>query len=221
MTIKALLFIAFITHHGDSYTFQPIKELYIAFVTSVGEAFVSHSSWRLLYYYDISDFYSNIEVYKESLARMIQVCDHLEEIGESTQCMALILKHKEFLNDINLDLDYLNSMQTSNQRVEKRKKRQAPLGYFTTYVLKPTFGIMDEDDAQEMVQKINNLAESQEKHHNILEQNLSIIRRTIEITNSSLSNFQNSMMEMNKFINNAIKQIQEVEAEIKMHVTFQ
>lgn len=147
---------------------------------------------------------------------MGQICDHLEEMGESSQCLSLIYKHREFLNDMKLDVEYLDSI----QKDERRKKREASLGFVTTYVFKPVFGIMDEDDAQEMVQKINNLAENQETHHTLFEQNLSIIKKTIETTNTSLSAFQQSMNEMNAFINISIRKIQEMENEMKLHISF-
>lgn len=205
---------------GDAYYFQPITEPLGAFLSNLGEAYVSHSSWRLLYYYDLQDFYKNIESYKDCLKKMGQICDHLEELGESSQCLSLVLKHQEFLKDINIDVEYLDSIQKDDIMENKRRKRESPLGFMTTYVFKPVFGIMDEDDAQEMVQKINNLAENQETHHTLFEQNLSIIRRTIETTNSSLTSFQNSMNELNTFVNTSIKQIQEMETEIKLHISF-
>lgn len=204
---------------GDCYNFQPLKEPLGAFLSNLEEAYVSHSSWRLLYYYDLEDFYKNIESYKDCLKKIGQICDHLEEIGESSQCLSLVLKHREFLKDINIDVEYLNSIQ-KDDLMSKRRKRQAPLGFMTTYVFKPVFEIMDEDDAYEMVQKTNNLAENQETHHTLFEQNLSIIKRTIETTNTSLTSFQNSMNELNTFVNVSIKKIQEMETEIKLHISF-
>lgn len=107
---------------------------------------------------------------------MSQICDHLEEMGESS--------HREFLNDTKLDVEYLNSIQKDDFASKKRRKREASLGFVTTYIFKPVSGFMDENDAQEMVQKINNLAENQETHHLLFEQNLSIIKITIETTNT-------------------------------------
>lgn len=220
MKLLAFTIIIWSLHNGTCYNFQPLEGQLGAFLSSIGDAYVSHSSWRLLYYYDLTDFYENINQYKDCLQKMTQICDHLMEIGESSQCLSLIYKHREFLNDMKIDIDYLELIQREDHSSNKRRKRQSPLGFTTTYFFKPVFGIMDEDDAQELVQKINNLANNQETHHTIFEQNLSIIRKTIEITNTSLSKFQESMNEMSIFVSSTIKKIKEMESEVKLHLSF-
>lgn len=110
-------------------------------------------------------------------------------MNESAQCSALIKKHKTFLDDINIDLEYLEVIQREGQMKrnveEKRRKISAPLNFVTTYVFKPLFGVMSEEDAEELASKINQLAENQQVHHTILDHNLSIISRMIDTTNES------------------------------------
>lgn len=86
-----------------------------AFLFNIAEAYVSHSSWRLLYYYDLTDFYENISQYRDCLQKMEQICNHLMEIGESSQCLSLIYKHRKFSNEMKIDTDYLNSLQREDR----------------------------------------------------------------------------------------------------------
>lgn len=214
------MILAWSLHFGTCYEFQPLEQPLGAFLSNIAETYVGHSNWRLLYYYDLTDFYENINQYRDCLQKMEQICNHLIEVGESSQCLSLIYKHREFLNEMKIDTDYLNSLKREDQTQQNRQKRQAPLGFITKYFIKPIFGIMDENDAQELVHEINNLADNQETHHTLFDQNLSIIRKTIEITNSSLNKFQQSMYEMNTFINITVEKIKKMESEVKLHLSF-
>lgn len=51
---------------------------------------------------------------------------------------------------------------------------------------------MDEDDANEFKNKINEIIDRQETHHVVLENNSSIIRQSMELTNKTLKTFLNA-----------------------------
>lgn len=203
----------------QGYVFEPINSHVGAFVVKVKDAYVSHSRWRLLYHYDLADFYDNVNLYKDSLGKLDEICNKLEEKNENDQCLALVKKHRSFLEDMNLDIEYLEIVQGENKK-KYRTRRAAPFGSLTSYVFKPIFGIMDEDDAEQLSTKINELAENQQAYHTILEHNLSIISQTIEATNDTMFEFRMGMEAMNSFIGNMTEKLKTIETDVNLHLNF-
>lgn len=155
--------------------------------------------------------------------KLDEICTKLEERNESSQCSALVKKHRSFLEDMNLDIEYIEIIQNENRKQRNhfgRKKRGAPLGYLSTYVFKPIFGIMDEEDAEQLSEKINELAENQQAYHTILEHNLSIISKVVDTTNDTMSEFKKGMEEMSTFIGNLTTQLQQLESNVNLHLGF-
>lgn len=202
----------------QGYQYDELQQPIGAFLTKVHDAYITHSNWRLLYYYDLADFYKNVELYKDCMYKMEQICS---EIVESNACIALVHKHNTYLDEIGIDMDYLKTFEENQSRERTyRKKRSAPLGLITTYVYKPLFGIMDEDDANEFKEKINEIIDKQEAHHVVLENNLSIIKRSMELTNVTLQTFKDNIELMNGYIKNAFQTIADVEKDLKKHIDF-
>lgn len=219
-----MIFMSILIGFGcNGYQFDPIKNKLGAFVSNLKEAYISHTSWRLLYYYDLSYFYDNINTFRESLDKMNQICDALSEQGEDSQCSTIISQHNNFLDEINIDIEYLQTMQKdikNDEQIVRRRKRQAVFGSIGTYIYKPLFGIMDEKDAELIINKINSIVDKQNAHHTILEDNLSIIQRTIEATNDSMAEFKSSMKEMNAFATNTLKQLKIMEENLNLQINF-
>lgn len=218
-----LLLILLLMPIERAYEFEPVSQNLGAFLVKIKDAYISHSSWRLLYHYDLTDFYDNINSYKDCLGKLDEICERLEEMNESTQCSTLVRKHRSFLEDINIDIEYLEIIQSEgkkNRSLIRRRKREAPLGYIATFGLKPLFGIMDEEDAEELASKINQLAENQQAHHTIMDHNLSIISRVIDTTNDTMYEFKKSMQEMSLFIEKTTEKLHEMETGINLHISF-
>lgn len=216
-----LLFIIFLlckTTLNWGYHYDELKDPLGAFLTRIHDAYISHSNWRLLYYYDLTDFYENVELYKKCMDKMSQICS---EINEHGACLALVQKHNTYLDEIGIDIDYLKTFEEPHtEESTRRRKRSAPFGLLTSYIYKPLFGVMDEDDANEFREKINEIIDKQETHHIVLENNLSIIRRSMELTNITLQTFKNNLELMNDYIKEAIQTIADVERDLKKHIDF-
>lgn len=217
-----LFIIAQIGLPNEAYQLDLMKDKIGAFSSKIEDAYVSRTSWRLIYYYDLNGFYENIESYKECLNQMDEVCSHLETGNDTQLCKVLIVQHRNFLTEMNLDIEYLELMRQDDAKEgRKRRKREAPLGYATTWIFKPLFGVLDEQEANEIVERINTLTIKQNGFHTILEDNLSIIRRTIETSSDSMDEFQNGMNQLSSYIDEAMLQLKNLEEEVKMHLNFQ
>lgn len=150
-----------------SYTFTELNSSTGAFLMKSYDIFISYNNWRFVFYYDLSDYYNDIELYKECMNKMRLICNSLPE---KMQCEILVAKHENILRDVKMDVEYLEKMQ------HNRKRRQAFLGAIGSYLYKPIFGLMDEDDASEIIQKVNKIIQVQQKHQLIMSDSMSISR---------------------------------------------
>lgn len=148
---------------------------------------------------------------------MTDLCEKIEVQSPNKQCKQILQQHENFLNSIKIDENYLKHIKTAR---ENRRKRSAPLGSITTYVFKPVFGIMDEDDADQLISKINAIIDNQKTHKIIIEENLSIMHRTIEIINGTTNDFRKNMHELEQFINDTIEQLKEMENNVELQIGF-
>lgn len=110
--------------------------------------------------------------------------------------------------------------QHKTQRIKFRTKR-AIFGFWGTYVMNPLFGLMDEEQAEEITQKMNQLIEQNGEQNLIIENNMSIIKQTLGITNRTFESYKSNIQKLDKYINELTKDISDVEKEIKNHINFE
>lgn len=206
----------------QTYEFEQVTQNLGAFVVNIKDAYISHSRWRLYYYYDLTDFYDNVNIYRDSLIKLEEICSRFDERNGGSQCTALVRKHKSFLEDMNIDIEYLEIIQNKEKRkrLTNRKRREALLPSVGTYIFKPLFGIMDEEDAEDIASKINKLASNQQTHYNLIDQNLSLIGRVIVTANETMEDFKKGMEKMNIYLENAHEKLREMEEDINQHLNF-
>lgn len=198
-----------------------------AFLIKRHDTYISYNNWKLLYYYDLYDIHNNFENYRECIEKMEYIC---QKIPKNNQCETLITQHKNTLININSDIEYLKNMQNdqpydiskgfTNIQQNYRNKR-AIFGFWGTYVMNPLFGLMDEDTAQDITQKINQLVEQNQQKKILLEDNMSIIKQTLQITNTTFEIYNSNLRKLDEYINKLTREISDVEKEIKYHIDFE
>lgn len=211
--ILRIFFILWGTIRCQGYNFTKFADATGAFTSKTLDAYITYDSWRLLYYYNLTEFYDNVASYSDCLEKMASICDLMPE---RHQCESLLSKHKTMLANLHLDLEYMHDIQTSKQK----QRRATPLGFLGTYLFKPAFGIMDEEDSVDISERINGLGGNQQLHTLILEHNLSLIKNTIKITNATFENFRFTVNKLHDYLVNITKDVNEMEHEISMHIDF-
>lgn len=211
--LPVLVYIICKINPSEGYNFTTFNEPTGVFLIKTFETYISYSSWKLYYYYDMSEFFENVELYKECLQRMERICVNL---AEKEQCETLIIKHRRLFANINLDIEYIQS----TQQKKHKKRRDAFLGFAGSYLAKPIFGLMDEEDAQVINHKINELIKTHNTHTVALQNGLSIIKQTMKITNNTLTLFNENINQFNTYIQNITQIMAEVEKETKQHIDF-
>lgn len=211
--IMQLFFILGEIIRSQGYNFTNFNELTGAFTSKTFNAYITYDTWRLLYYYDLTEFYDNVVSYSQCLDKMGTIC---ESMPERRQCEALLNKHKAMLANLHLDLEYMHNIQANKHK----QKRDSPFGFLGSYVFKPLFGVMDEEDSIDISERINNLGANQRLHTLVLEQNLSLVKNTIRITNATFESFRTTVNLLHRYLDNITKGINLMESEIFKHIDF-
>lgn len=196
-----------------AYNFTAFKEPTGAFVTQTFNTYISYDKWKLLYYYELNGFFENINIYKDCLRRMELIC---YTMPQKEQCEHLITEHQRILNHLNLDAEYIKIIQSGGSK----KRRDAPFGMIGTYMLKPAFGTMDEEDAINISNCINTLIKNQKTHNVVLENSMSIIRQEIRLNNATFEKFRNTVNTLHSYLNDLTSTVNTVEHEVKNHINF-
>lgn len=193
------------------FNFTHLNEPTGAFLMRSHDVYISYNNWRFVFYYDLTDYYNEIDLYKQCLEKMRLICD---ELPERTQCEVLVTKHEDTLSDIKMDIDYLEKMQY------RRKKRDAFLGSIGSYFYKPIFGLMDEDDAMKIVKKINQLIDTQTIQQKVVTDNMSISKQAMKTTHDNIQSLKSTLNTLNSYVLNITEAVSTSEGEIKQHITF-
>lgn len=211
--IAALVCIMCNVQSYSGYNFTTFDDPTGIFLVKTFDTYISYNNWKLYYYYDLSEFFENINLYKDCLEKMEKICSSMPE---REQCETMIKKHNRLILNINLDLEYIYAMEPKT----KKQRRDALFGFIGSYVGKPLFGLMDEEDASIITEKINSLINAHQTQTIALKNGLSIVQQTIKITNETMFQLNRDVHELNRYVNNITTTISDVEIEIKQHIDF-
>lgn len=181
------------------------------FIIKAHNTYISFNNWKFIYYYNLEEYYQDMELFRNCLNKMKFICSR---INEKEPCEALISKHMNMQNNIEINTDYIESI------IERKNKRDAILLPVTKYFMKPVYGIIDEEDAQEIYSKINQLIDKQKTESMILQENLSIVARTIQTANRSLETLRSNLVTFSSYVENITENISNMEKDIINHINF-
>lgn len=174
---------------GMGYEFQNTSETSGIFIMRSVNTYVTYDQWRIVYYVDIEQFHGQTRELKRCVKRIETLCNH---VPQDKHCSHLLERFQVHLQNIDKDMEYIYSFRIDAPRRVKRSF--LGLNVVGSYVYKPLLGLMDEEDASEIFDKINRIINHQERHKVFVREQLSIIKETVRITNETFTSFQNNMM---------------------------
>lgn len=132
------------------------------------------------------------------------------------QCNSLLEKYRGMFTNLHLDMEYLKH----HQIAKPKRKRETPFGFFGTHLLKPMFGTMDEEDALDISERINQLIHNTNLQNHFIDDNLSIIKNTIRVTNATIEGFKDTVEKLRRYLNNVTKNINDLNDEMRQNIDF-
>lgn len=207
--------------HAKMYVYKTLNEPIGAFVLDIFPAHISYNNWKIFYHYDLTEFYDQIELYKQCLEEMELLCDQLPIKGT---CKEQMTGHKNNLERMTMDTNYLTEIRsherTYNDGTFKRRRRDAYLESVTHYVLKPVFGLLDETDANDIRNKLGEVLHTQNQTKLFAEENMSLIKSSIDLTENTLNNFRSQLEMLYVYIKNTTDEMSNIENDLKSSANF-
>lgn len=162
----------------------------LAFI-KMNEASITYTTWQLSYYYDLTDYFDQVNKIKAAIESIRALCK-------------LTLNKKECELVLSLLDNHMENSKLSSERVESfsnnRKKRWAPLGYVGD-VNSWLFGYMTQDDAEEMTGNIKKLQERVIKQQDLFKDQILIIKQSLNIGNKKYNELKNNIVLLNNNLN--------------------
>lgn len=154
-----------------------------AIFTEIEKIRLSYNEWKICYVYELNEYYAEIETFKRCIGKIEYICNNL---SENENCK-ILTNH--------LAREY-EKMQKDVLKVEASKslklRRNAPLPIIGK-ISNVLFGIMDEESAVKYETKLNNLTLSVNEHNDILSEQVTIIKKAIVSTSSTLNKFDDKI----------------------------
>lgn len=168
------------TNYGAGLTFIKLNKVEI-----------TRTTWQMLYFYDLSDYFIQIEKIQIIIDQIDALC---RESTQKESCNVLLELLKNHMENSQMNAERVESFSTN------RRKRWAPLGYvgdIYAYVL----GFMTKEDAEEMINNIENLQEIANYQRKLLQNQTLIIQQTVQINNRTYNDLKQNVDSLSLKIN--------------------
>nr|XP_041631965.1 uncharacterized protein LOC121502439 [Drosophila kikkawai]XP_041631966.1 uncharacterized protein LOC121502439 [Drosophila kikkawai] len=166
---------------------QKINSTAAIYLDPLGDVEIVSTSWNLVIYYNMDAYFKMISKGKALIGEMRKVCDKLHSFED--QCH-LVLNNMQ--NQL-LELEENNKLFMMQPR---SRTRRAPFEFMGSlyHIL---FGIMDEDDREQLEENMKNLLDNQrnidqlvQKQTSVVDSTTNLLKRTTEDVNANFRSMQ-------------------------------
>lgn len=157
----------------------------------INTAAISETTWRLTYYYNLTNYFNNIQKLMDSVEVVDDLCNQETKIIE---CKALLALLKEHLKNTQLNTQKIESFDRKS-----RHKRWAPLGLFGD-AYSWLFGLATDSDADMINDRINKMEAYILGERDSMENQLYIVEQTIKLQNETHNQLKIKIEEFTKIV---------------------
>lgn len=158
----------------------------------IADTYLTYKEWRVVYYYDLGEYYQEIEMMEQFFKRLERICmNGTNRPQDLTESCKLTLTHAaNHLETIQRNREIIKSYGS----IVSREKR-APLNVVGS-LANTLFGILDQDDAARYDAEIQKLKVDQKFAAELLKQNTVLTERTIRAMNTTFSGINRKLKEL-------------------------
>lgn len=183
--------------HTSTVTFTPSTNNPGLIFQQQKNIYLAHDEWKLVYYYDLTQFYQESRKIISIKSTMIRLCDKLKQnLLEETQHICTYI-----LNQLNIHEEHTNTRDNIIKSFEttKERSRRAPVEIVGT-AAKYLFGILDSESAKEYEKNINTLKSNQSFISELTKKQTTLIEGLITLHNTTISEVQTQLIAVNTYI---------------------
>lgn len=149
--------------------------------TETGKVHLTFSTWRICYYFDLEEYYKEKDTLRVIINRMDTICNQLSE-GKNCNILVNYLRQ-----------EYGKMLYEKNNIISRSKRAVLPS---VGKILNVLFGVMDDDEAKKYEEKTNEIVKEVNVHNDILDEQTTMIMKTIRSSNETLHEFQKKISEI-------------------------
>lgn len=190
--IQAIQFIILISTIQAFIHLTPKEEPTGIIFSELAEVHVSYNEWRILYYYELGNYYEEIEKLRNCTRFMASLCENMQD---NTTCIAITEEHID------------------------REKRA--LLEFWGKVDNILFGLMDAEHARVYDKKINELQNATTNHNEIMQEQLLLVKNVIVTNEKTFDVFKKALIGLQNEMNSVKTQIGSTVNDLVLHNKFQ
>lgn len=195
MQISTLLFIGMMASMADAQqgiTYTESHESSGIIFVPIADTYLTYKEWRIIYYYDLKEYYHEINLMEQFLKRLEKICTGgTNRSDELTEACKLTLTHAA--NHIEL-IQRNKEIIESYDSIATREKRGAL--NIVGSLANTLFGIMDQEDAARYDADIQKLKLDQKFAAELIKQNTVINEKTIKAVNTTFFEVNRKLKEL-------------------------
>lgn len=195
MTLLLGLVLLIITKYTRGETvigmkFTPENNMAGIIFSPVSQVQLSYLNWHLLYYYDLTEFNTEIETINESIEKLENMCSEkieTEKTKGNGTCSILIQQLKRQCFTLEHKNNIIRAYQT-----RKDRRRRAAMEIVGT-LAHGLFGILDADTARHYDGEIDKLKQNNKYQIDLMKRQTLIIEKTVKLQNITANDNSNKL----------------------------
>lgn len=157
---------------------------------------LSYKEWKLIYYYDLSKYYEEVEVIQHFYFKLKRICNQAESPEFTNNCHLAIHHAKYHIDKIIESKTIIDSYNSHKNRV-----RRSPFDIVGT-LANSLFGVLDQEDADRYNTEIGRLRTDQNYQNELIKKHTLITERLTQSTNTSFSEIISKLNRMDHSLDN-------------------
>lgn len=184
----SLFFVFLCIGSGFTFDFEPqINNAGLTFV-ELAKSRISYDSYTILYYLDISQYKNLTLTINEFIDKNKNTCKNIR----SKTCETL-------MSQLTSQLNYMKRDETDIEAYQQKNRKQRAIEVVGSF-LHWAFGLMDADTAKDYNNKIDKLDSEIIRIHNVLNEQTSLIKETIDLNNKTVADLQHQLKRINEYV---------------------
>lgn len=154
----------------------------------MSQATISYTNWRLTYYYNLTDYFNQINKLEDAVYGIETICKTNTDISECDVLLSLLKEH--------LENTKLNTKRMTSFSRERSKRSWAPLGLVGD-LFGSVLGLMSDGEGEEIYNYIKDLRSQYQSVEETLSRNLLIIESNFMLNKDTYSQMRKMIFELN------------------------